>query len=133
MEPIKDPVQIMKEAIFAALKEINPNVSPSYPASLFDDRNPPKWPLTVYNVSIAGDVVIARRDRFVRVTATIDHFATTRQVLSDIGVRTREAMMDIIPLCGVDAEGEHMPGKVFRRSQRFVGRWDLESGRIYER
>lgn len=127
-----DTATAVMERVYEVLSGINATTSPSYPPGLFGPGKPPALPITVYEVETAPETVLQRRERRTRVTVRVDHFATTISSAAQLAAQAREAMLEIIPACDMDAPGRVASG-LYRRSQRFTGLLDTQTGIIYER
>ena len=130
---MSDILETIRQSVYAALSGINENAVEGYPPSVFDDLEGISLPLTTYTVELgAGTTLANRQERFVDVTANVDHFGRSRAELGTLGGESRAAMLAVLPTCTTDRH-TIMANGLSRRSQSFRGQIDTQTGETFVR
>lgn len=128
-----DALEVVRQSVYAALSRINADTKEGYPPSVFDDAAGLSLPMTAYTVELgAGTTMANRQERFIDVTANVDHFGRSRAELGTLGAESRAAMLAVLPSCTLDRHTV-MANGLIRRSQSFHGRIDTQTGETFVR
>lgn len=124
-----DVYSAVESAIYSAVRAVNAETVPGYPPGIF--TGPISAPITVYEVEVRGEIAIQGEERRAAVTVRVDHFAGTRNEMSDIAGNSRAALVGMRLKCTQDSPSQTSSG-LFRRSQVYTGIYDTIEKVFYE-
>lgn len=128
---ITDPESFMADAIYATLSAINQNTVTAYPPTVFSGGEGVDFPITIYSVTCDDTEMVHGVQRTTRITSKVDTFALSADSIKDMGAKIRADMLKVLFKCDVDKTDFGLPGGIVRRSQRFAGKLDHETGIVY--